>query len=322
MQTVLVTGASGFIGGCIARGFARQHGPESVRCLVRTHEQARSLLDHGYQAVIGDLTDPALPEKLVAGCGVVVHAAAFMSPGTREAVFRVNVDATDRLAVAAAHAEVKRFVFISSIEAYGEFGTRVLTEDQPYRPVDHPYAQSKALGERAICERFHQAGRDGYVHLRPGMVYGPHSHYWTHRYLDQALTGRIRVIGNRGGRIYPVHEDDTVHAVLAAAERAEASGQTLNLVHDENLTWWDWAQAHHALAGTNRPQRQNLLRLRIADQINRALGRPRNQALRSELRAAEIPHDKARRLLGWRPRPFQEGINTCKPACRRPAGES
>jgi nucleoside-diphosphate-sugar epimerase len=312
MDTVLVTGGSGFIGGRIARGFARQRGPESVRCLVRTHEQGRPLLDQGYQVVIGDLTDPALPQKLVAECGIVVHAAAFMNPGSRGEIFGVNVEATDRLAHAAATAEVKRFVFISSIEAYGDFGNRILTEDQPYRPVNHLYAQSKVLGEQAISRRFQQAGRDSYVHLRPGMVYGPHSRYWTHRYLDQALTGRIRVIGNRG-KTYPVHEDDIVHAVTTAAERAQASGQIFNLVHDENLTWWDWAQAHHTLTGANRPQRQNLLKLRVADQINRAIGRPHNQALRSELRTAEIPHDKARRLLGWSPRHFRDGILTCKP---------
>ncbi|GAB3259967.1 NAD-dependent epimerase/dehydratase family protein [Kineosporia babensis] len=311
MRSVLVTGAAGFIGGCVARGFARERGPETVHCLVRTQEQAKPLLDQGYQVTVGDITDSELPQHLVKDCQTVVHAAAFMKPGPREDIFAVNVEATDRLAQAAAQAKVDRFIFISSIEAYGEFGHRILTEDQPYLPTDHAYAESKIRGEQAITERFQQTGSDAYVHLRPGMVYGPHSQYWTHGYLQRARSGRIRVLG-RGGRIYPVHEDDLVAAVTSAAERPLAAGQTFNLVNDEHLTWWDWALAHHALTGTNRPRCQSVWLTRLLDKINRSAGNPIDEALRSELRTSAIPHDKARHLLGWEPRPFQDGIRTCK----------
>ncbi len=238
-----------------------------------------------------------------------------MNPGTRAEVLAVNVEATDRLAQAAAEADVSRFIFLSSIEAYGDFADRILTEDQPYLPVPHPYAESKMLGEKVIAERFQATGSDAYTHLRPGMVYGPHSHYWTHRYLHMARTGRIPVLG-KGGRIYPVYESDLVAAVLAAAERPLAAGEAFNLVNDENLTWWDWARAHHTLTGHGRPRRRAVLPLKIADQINRATGRPRNPAFRSELRQASIPHDKASLLLHWNPRPFATAIPNCRTESR------
>ncbi len=61
MDTVLITGASGFLGGCIRRAYARTRGPAAVRCLVRTHAQAQPLKEQGFQVIIGDITDPTCP---------------------------------------------------------------------------------------------------------------------------------------------------------------------------------------------------------------------------------------------------------------------
>ncbi|WP_441248222.1 NAD-dependent epimerase/dehydratase family protein [Kitasatospora sp. McL0602] len=313
MCTVAVTGAAGYLGGAVARAFAQQRGPESVRCLVRTQEQALPLRAAGFQVQQGDVTDPLVADRLLSGCSAVVHAAARLGAAPREEAFAVNVDATERLARSALRAGLSRFVLISSIEAYGAFAGRVLHEDEPFRPVDHVYAESKALGEQAVREVYRQAGSNAFTLLRPGMVYGPDSEYWTHRYLRKAQNGRIPVLGG-GGRVFPVFEPDLVTAVLRATERDQAAGEAFNLVHDEGLTWWDWAEAHHRLAGRGTPRRRWVPAVKAGSKLRELTGRAgKGRKLEVELRSGTLPNDKARRCLEWSPQPFADAMASCDP---------
>jgi nucleoside-diphosphate-sugar epimerase len=86
------------------------------------------------------------------------------------------------------------------------------------------YGESKALGELLVTKVYRSAGNRGFTIVRPGMVYGPNSPYWTARYLRMAQEGQIRVLG-RGGRVFPVHEDDLVATVIKAASRPGGPGR-------------------------------------------------------------------------------------------------
>ena len=306
MNTVVITGAGGYVGGLLARSYAPEGGAGAVRCLVRTEQAAAPLRAAGSDVVVGDLRDTSLADRLITAGALVIHAAARLGATPTAEMMAVNVDATARLVRAALGARARRFVFVSSIEAYGDFNGRTLDETQPFVPNANAYAESKALGERAVRSLHEDAGSSAFTILRPGMIYGPHSPYWTHRYLSMARRGRIPVLGH-GGRIFPVYEDDLITAVHLAASRDEAAGQTFNLVHDEGLTWWDWARAHHRLAGHGRPRRQSPALLRVRSRLRQASGRPgRARQLEVQLRTGVIPHQKASDLLGWSPSSFAE----------------
>ncbi|MFE3105266.1 NAD-dependent epimerase/dehydratase family protein [Nocardia tengchongensis] len=310
MGPIVITGAAGYLGGLLATHYAAARDPAQVRCVVRHTVQAGPLASMGCDVLVGDLADPSVCDSAVDGAELVIHAAARLGTGPRSEFFDINVGATERLARACA-AGGARFVFVSSIEAYGVFAGRVLTEDQPHLPNRHAYSESKYAGEQAVSRAYRRYGGDRYTIVRPGMIYGPRSPYWTHRYLQRARAGSIGVLGG-GGRIFPVHEADVVNAIATAAVSVRSPGQIYNLVNDEGLSWWDWAHAHHQLVQSGAPHQESVVALRLRSLSRVASGRAGyRRRFEVELRTAVIPHRKAHDHLGWRPRRFKAGVLDC-----------
>ena len=138
--------------------------------------------EHGWSKMTyrrGDVRDPATLERAFAGADVVVHLA-FLITGTasRATIRAVNVEGTLNAVRATAAAGTRRFVYASSVAAYGFHGDNPvgMTEDWPVRPAARLfYAQEKAELERLLSEEAAGLpGLDVYL-LRPSIVLGPHT---------------------------------------------------------------------------------------------------------------------------------------------------
>ena len=164
---VLVTGASGFIGAPLTAALA-QAGYD-VRVAVRDR-RGRAFPPGIEIAFLPDLAGPIDWAPLVAGMDAVVHLAgiAHVGPDIPDAIYdRVNHRATAALAMAAAAANIRRFVFMSSTRAQaGASANMPLTESAAPAPTD-AYGRSKLAAEEAI----RRAGVP-YTILRPALVYG------------------------------------------------------------------------------------------------------------------------------------------------------
>lgn len=155
-MTTLVTGATGFIGGNLARALWARG--EDVRALVRTSANDLTIRETGVAQVTGDLLDRESVQRAVAGCETVYHCAAtyaFWSPRPCE-VYRSNVTGTENLLDAARQAGVRRVVFTSSVSTIGipdqgsDDPERLGTEEMPPRPalLIGYYKQSKYASEQ------------------------------------------------------------------------------------------------------------------------------------------------------------------------------
>jgi nucleoside-diphosphate-sugar epimerase len=127
----------------------------------------------------GDVRDPAALEEAFAGADVVVHLA-FMITGTasRESIRAINIEGTLNTFRAAAAAGARRFVYASSVAAYGfhKDNPEGMTEDWPRRPAAHLfYAQEKAEIEKLLGEESAQHPGLGLYLLRPPVVLGPNA---------------------------------------------------------------------------------------------------------------------------------------------------
>lgn len=168
---VLVTGASGFIGGFVA-GYLQANGYD-VRAALRTQPAPGLRVTECVAAP--DFSKPFDAAPLVHGMDHVVHLAglAHATETIAEATYlAINAEAAARLASDGREAAVKRFVLMSSVRAQtGSSALGVVTETQAPTPTD-AYGRSKLAGERRVLELLARSATQAVV-LRPALVYGP-----------------------------------------------------------------------------------------------------------------------------------------------------
>ncbi|TMD03189.1 MAG: NAD(P)-dependent oxidoreductase [Chloroflexi bacterium] len=279
---VLLTGASGFLGGAVARELlGRGH---DVAALVRRPGSQPP----GTTAIAGDLTDAAALRAAVATMApdCVVHLAAEIATQKDAARLReVNVEGTRRLVDACRESTRPRVVFASTVVT-GDARGRLLEEDTPL-PVETEYGRTKQEGERLVRE----SGLDAIV-IRPGHVYGPGGWFANEIVRRLRAPGRLVVVG-RGDNLWDVvHVDDVATAIVTAAEGAPAGG-LYHVADDEPLTLFDFVATAARALGVGPPRR---VPVRLARLLN---GRDPTAAT---VRSARTSNRRIKAELGWTPR--------------------
>ncbi len=241
--TTLITGASGFLGGWIAREHLNRLDPGggATRVLVRPTSDLSMLDGLGVEIVFGDLLDPESLRRALAGVDRVYHAAGWISFKQRDAewVRRVNYDGTLNLFDAALEAGVQRVVYTASIFAFG-------CADDPARPagegstfnaghlLDIPYLRAKRDAELAA----EQAIARGLplIRLYPGLCLGAGDRNRSSSgAIDAWLRGRLPAIITGGG-ICLMDVRDAAAAHVAAMQRGQPGQQYLATGHNVTLT--------------------------------------------------------------------------------------
>lgn len=279
---VLVTGASGFLGGNVCAALSgRGH---SVSALVRRPGSEPA----GTTAVHGDLSDgDALAESLrsVAPDCVIHLAAEIASQRDRARIEEVNVAGTKRLLDAAVASGRPRFIFASTVVT-GDAEGAELTESMAL-PVETAYGRSKQEGEGLVRE----SGLD-HVIIRPGHVYGPGGWYVEEFVTRLRQPGRFVVIGRGENWWDVVHSDDVTSAFVAAAE-SSASAALYHVVDDEPLRYYDFVAKTADALGLGAPRRVPVWLAKLA---------AGSDPVRSAMRSARTQNGLIKRELGWQPK--------------------
>lgn len=166
---VVVTGARGFIGGCLLDRLRAAHRP----VLALTRNRPELAADNIEWASLDDLdrVTPPWPVAAVVHLAARAHLVAEADRADEDAFRRANVDLSVRVAEWAAHRGVPRVVFLSSISVHGGYAGSPFNESSPICPVD-AYGRSKAEAERALAARLAGAATSLTI-LRPTVVFGP-----------------------------------------------------------------------------------------------------------------------------------------------------
>jgi nucleoside-diphosphate-sugar epimerase len=237
-QTVLVTGAGGFIGGRVVE-LLQASGLYSVRAGVRRWGSAARIGRLPVDIVECDITDPAQLETALAGVGAVVHCAV----GGREA----TVDGTRNLLEAALRHRVERVVHISTVDVYGD-ATGEVTEDVPLQLTGREYGDTKIEAEK-VCGEYLERGLP-IVLLRPTIVYGPFSESWTVEFAQRFQAGPwLLPAEDCAGACNLLYVDDLVGAIFRALETEAAVGHSFNINGPDRVTWNEYFQALNRAMG-------------------------------------------------------------------------
>ncbi|MDX6687675.1 MAG: hypothetical protein QOF86_3803 [Baekduia sp.] len=217
MTRVLVTGASGLIGGALAARL-RERGDDVV-ALARSDAAAAALRAQGFDVVAGDVLDEGAMTVAGRSCETVFHVAgvnAFCPPDPA-LLLRVNVDGAATVVRAAARAGAGRVVLTSSAAALGEPHGTVGREDAPHRgSYMSLYERSKREGEDAAFAAARAGGID-LVAVNPSSVQGPGRAGGTGRILIAYLNGRLPAFVDT--QLSLVDLADCVEGHVLAAER-------------------------------------------------------------------------------------------------------
>jgi len=221
----LVTGANGFIGTRLCKKLHR------LGYRVRT--LTRKPLALGDDNWVTDLAYAECPPGLCEGIDVIFHLAgkahALHEHRQDENEYRkINTDGTLKLLKAAKQAEVKCFVFFSSVKAVG-FSAGLIMDETVCSPADTPYGQSKHQAEHLVLN-------GGFVPhstvIRPCMVYGNSDKGNLPRMIKAIRRNLFPPLPEFHNRRSMVHVEDVVQAAILAAENPKANGQ-IYIVGDE-----------------------------------------------------------------------------------------
>jgi nucleoside-diphosphate-sugar epimerase len=299
-KRVLVTGATGLVGGALAERLAGL-GAE-VTGAGRRLDRAEWLEGLGVHLAPMDLTDPTAWGAALEGRQVVFAVAAWTGRDDEDKARRVNVEAPAALVRAAAEAGVVRVVHVSTAGVYGLPAADRVTEDTPVDTAQSAtYERSKALGEERVRAAAGEAGIELVV-VRPGMVYGPRSRAWTVGMLKLVKNGTPVLLGDSSGNCFPVYIDNLVDGLLLAATVPAAAGEVFHLV-DEPVPWERWFGHFGAMCGRKPRRLPGLVAKPLALLAEKLpLGLPLSRSRLAFLsRKLEFPTDRAREVLGWTP---------------------
>jgi nucleoside-diphosphate-sugar epimerase len=325
---VLVTGAGGFIGSHVAEhAVAAGH---QVRGVVLPGEDTSLLRQWGVEVVAGDLSDPDVAVRAVAGCEVVYNVVGNVNIyDSRDALYRGNVRATESLLKAAAAAGVRRMVLASSylVSLGGSFHYwkgGVIAERMPSSPRfwrwDY-YAKSKVAAEQAAL-RAHEEGLLEVVPLRIGWVYGSRNRVSFPALVKMLQTGKLMIIGDGRNRLGLVHVTDVARAFLLAASSNVAAGRPYvveGVADQPAVTQADFLNGMADLVGASRPRRHVPFGVALAlgtalEIIWHALRKEHQPPLTSFIvhllgRDQQFDTSRARHELGWKPQVcFEAGM--------------
>ena len=306
MSPVLVTGGSGYVGTQLIAALLRDG--TAVRTTVRSLDSEAGLReavrrggadDAGLEAVVADLTaDDGWPGA-VAGCAGIYHVASPMiQPKDPDVLIVPARDGTLRVLRAARAAGARRVVLTSSFAAVGytpkpsaDYTEADWTD--PDTPGLHPYPRSKAIAERAAWDFIeHEGAGTELVVVNPTFILGPTLTTQARSSLQMIkamLDGKMPVVPRQRFGVADVRDVADLH--IRAMATPEAAGQRfLALADGPTISYLQLAQ---------------ILRDRLGQLAERV---PTEEAPGDELPDLVIHNDRARKELGWRPRPAETTI--------------
>jgi len=313
---VFVTGATGFIGGEVARQL-RARGDEAA-CLVRSPQKAAKLSALGCELVTGDLGDAEAIRSGMAGCDAVVHAAAMYEIGIpakqHPAMWEANVAGTERVLSAAREAGVAKLVYVSTVGVFGNTHRQVVDEsyEHPGREFTSYYEETKLEAHR-VAKRMIEDGLPGVI-VQPGGVYGPDDTSQVADLLEQFLAGRLPLLPFPELGICLTHVEDIAGGILLALDKGRV-GETY-VLSGPVTTMREAVETVAAATGRKAPRYAMPTALMkaltpVGPLVGKLMGQPPN--LRELISSADnvtfwASHEKASRELGYAPRGLEEGL--------------
>ena len=312
---VVVTGASGFVGSAVARALVARGF--DVRAVLRSTSPRANVENIGCEIVEGDMRDKSSMLRAMQGARYLFHVAADYRLWARDPgeIVRNNLEGTRATMEAAREAGVEKIVYTSSVATLKPI--EGASADETSRHDEHTvigaYKLSKVVAERLVEKMVAEQGLPATI-VSPSTPIGPRDirPTPTGRIIVEAATGKIPAFVDTGLNL--VHVDDVAEGHLLALDKGEIGERYI--LGGEDVTLQQMLAVIAGLAN-RRPPRVKLPRgpLYPLAYAAEAVARVTNKepfitadALNMSKYRMFFSSDKATRLLGYKARPYREGL--------------
>lgn len=314
-----ITGATGFIGGRVARQLAA--AGHHVIALVRHRGQAQALADLGVMLVDGDITDKESMRVSMAGVDGVFHLAAWYKVGAKDSTIaeRINVTGTRHVLELMQELGIPKGVYTSTLAVFSD--TRGNRVDESYRyagPHLSEYDRTKWLAHYEVALPMIARGLP-LVIVQPGLVYGPDDTSTVATTFKQYVQRRLPLLPERTAFCW-AHVDDVARGHLLAMEKGKP-GESYILAGPPH-TLIEAFQIAEKITGIKAPRlhgKPGLLRFMsiLSGFIGAVIPLPETYAAETLRVSAGVTYladnAKAKRELGYTVRPLEEGLRETLP---------
>lgn len=233
---VAITGATGFLGGALARAYINRG--DDVVALVRQSSNTSVLTELGVELIYGELSDENSFSSILKNVDLGIHCAALATDfGPWDDFLTTNINGTKNFFEACLKQDCPRAVYISSVAVYGNCQNhRGTDEEAPYEKliIDN-YTRSKIIADRMAFEYYQKHNLQVSI-IRPGYIWGPGDRAIMPRLIQGLKDGKLAVVNNGVNLMNLSHIDNMVQGIMLAAENDAAIGKAYNLTDGSKVT--------------------------------------------------------------------------------------
>jgi len=237
----LVTGATGFLGGALAR---RLHNTGwDVTALGRNSSKLDQLEHEGIRTLQIDLKEK---NEMAVACKeqeIIFHCAALPSPwGNFEAFYQANVIGTRNVIRGCEEHKVKRLVYVSTPSIYFDYNSRINVKETDVlpEPVSN-YSATKILAEEEVDKAF--VNGLATVTIRPRGIFGPGDTVISPRLIPRLRSGRLPIVGDGKNIVDLTYIENVVDALILCSESPiNTLGKKYNISNGEPIKLWEWLE--------------------------------------------------------------------------------
>ena len=294
-MTVLVTGATGFLGRHVVQQLLETN--HEVRVMVRSPGSESVLQTPPTDVCYGNVTDPDALAEACRGISEVIHLVAVIRGGPRQ-FDAINRQGTANVVAAAREAgSVRRFVHLSAVGAANVPRLR--------------YLHSKWLGEQEVVN-----GGLPYAIIRPSLIFGPGDEF------TNAIAALVRslpitpVIGSGNNRLQPIHVEDVARCVTLSLSGNIRGNRIVEIGGPEQLSYSEIIRTVARVMGRRRllvnvPLWKMRLPIALMEMLTPRA--PINRAMLQLITLRNVAEpDSVERVFGFRPRTFAGNIDHVK----------
>ncbi len=312
-MTIFLTGATGFVGGVLARELVR--AGETVRAVVRSPEQARGLAALGVEIHRGDVTEKATMRGPMTGVDGVYHVAGWYKIGARDKsdAVRVNVDGTRNVLELAAELSVPKTVYTSTLAVNSDTHGQIVDESYRFNGKHLTVYDKTKADAHHLAEDFFARGLPVVI-VQPGLIYGPGDTSSVRSTLVDYLQRKLPLLPKQTSFAW-AHVTDVARGHMLAMEKGQPGRNYFICGPIHTLV--DAIDMAQTITGIPAPRIRvgpGMMRIMAASMsvIENVLPLPPSYTSEGMRVVAGVTYigsnARARSELGWHPRPLRDGL--------------